>query len=277
MYRSPSFLCNMGVAISNCFVTKFIVGGQLSSLESHIDAVKAISLFEGTDFKLVSSHQPLNYKVAHECGFTSLSVLIVKELVTLSSHPLLNPPDISNAGRHLSAVEFNSLLQSAGKLLDEESLTDDKKLVLLDARNLYETRIGKFHTPSVETLDPSIRQYSDLPSWIGENAEQLMLVLVCDSCRVCAIYNPSLSYLKTVFAQQRPFDGILGFSQGAAMAASICALRERPKGELDIRFGILCCGYALPSTEFQPGSINCPSLHIFGSDLGKDRDCKPSQ
>ncbi|KAK3200060.1 hypothetical protein Dsin_023475 [Dipteronia sinensis] len=90
-----------------------------------------------------------------------------------SSHPLLNPPDILNAGRHLSAVEFHSLLQSAGKLLDEESPTDDKKLVLLDARNLYETIIGKFHTPSVETLDPSIRQYNDLPSWIDENAEQL--------------------------------------------------------------------------------------------------------
>ncbi|KAK0602031.1 hypothetical protein LWI29_029717 [Acer saccharum] len=55
------------------------------------------------------------------------------------------------------------------------------------------------------------------------------------------------------------------------MAALICALRERLKGELDFRFGILCSGYALPSTEFLPGSINCPSLHIFGSDLGKDR------
>ncbi|KAK0602618.1 hypothetical protein LWI29_035293 [Acer saccharum] len=83
-------------------------------------------------------------------------------------------------------------------------------------------------------------------------------------------FDVSLSYLKTVFSQQGPFDGILGFSQGAAMAASICALRERLKGELDFRFGILCSSYALPSTEFQPGSINCPSLHIFGNDLGKD-------
>ncbi|KAK1582036.1 hypothetical protein Q3G72_011262 [Acer saccharum] len=84
-------------------------------------------------------------------------------------------------------------------------------------------------------------------------------------------FDVSLSYLKTVFSQQGPLDGILGFSQGAAMAASICALRERLKGELDFRFGILCSSYALPSTEFQPGSINCPSLHIFGNDLGKDR------
>ena len=50
----------------------------MSSLEKHIEAVKAISLFEGTDFKLASCHFPLNDKVAHECGFTSLSIRIVK-------------------------------------------------------------------------------------------------------------------------------------------------------------------------------------------------------
>ncbi|GAB4835665.1 Rhodanese-like domain-containing protein 6 [Ancistrocladus abbreviatus] len=149
------------------------VGGRLSSLEKHIVAVKGNNLFEGTDFKLASCDEPLSDKVAKECGFTSLSIRIVKELVTLSSNPLLKTPSISNAGRHLSAVEFHSFLQSAGKRLKEESLMDSKKLILLDARNLYETRIGKFETPGVETLDPSIRQYSDLPIWIDNNVEQL--------------------------------------------------------------------------------------------------------
>ena len=50
----------------------------MSALEKHIEAVKSNSLFEGTDFKLASCHQPLNDKVARECGFTSLSVRIVK-------------------------------------------------------------------------------------------------------------------------------------------------------------------------------------------------------
>ncbi|XWS58078.1 hypothetical protein CRYUN_Cryun08bG0004200 [Craigia yunnanensis] len=102
-----------------------------------------------------------------------------KELVTFSSHPLLKAPEVSNAGRHLSASEFHSVLQSAvfftllRKLTENGRCTDDKQLVLLDARNLYETRIGKFHASSVETLDPGIRQYSDLPSWIDDNSEQL--------------------------------------------------------------------------------------------------------
>lgn len=81
----------------------------------------------------------------------------------------------------------------------------------------------------------------------------------------------SLAYLKTVFSQEGPFDGILGFSQGAAMAALVSAQRGRLKGEMDFRFVILCSGFALKLSEFEHQSINCPSLHIFGSDHGEDR------
>ncbi|KAF8392701.1 hypothetical protein HHK36_023050 [Tetracentron sinense] len=549
------------------------VGGKLSSLEKHITAVKSNSLFEGTDFKLASCHGPLNDRIAKECGFTSLSIRVVKELVTFSSHPLLKSPAIANAGRHLSAAEFHSVLQSAGNSLESEDSTPRTRLLLLDARNVYETRIGKFQTPNVETLDPEIRQYSDLPAWIDNHSEKLqgncvlmllcpeekvtsamycmlyryctggircemasayirskgagfenvfqlyggiqryleqfpdggffrgknfvfdhrcdclspltnprisvgssdsdivgscllcgssfdnyssrcrctycrMLVLVCDSCQgddgavyVCElcqkhskegepvpltensryqkestpndgsgvvelesatlsdlttsshelpwrqgtwsprklrilclhgfrqnasnfkgrtaslakklknmaelvfidaphelpfIYRPrpaepchssvasniehspppfenckkkyawlvspefngtrtmnwemadepfdplqyrqqsdgfdvSLAYLKTVFSQVGPFDGVLGFSQGAAMASSLCAQRGRMDGEIDFRFVILCSGFAINSVEFKCGSINCPSLHIFGNVQGKDR------
>ncbi|XP_027161409.1 rhodanese-like domain-containing protein 6 [Coffea eugenioides] len=509
------------------------VGGKMSALEKHIEAVKSNSLFEGTDFKLASCHQPLNDKVARECGFTSLSVRIVKELVTLSSNPLLKSPEISNAGRHLSAVEFHSVLQDAGKIQDKSNSSSDRRLILLDARNLYETRIGKFQNVNVKTLDPQIRQYSDLPSWIDDNSEQLrgnsilmyctggircemasayikskgvgfenvfqlyggiqryleqfpdggffkgknfvfdhrvsvgsldsdvlgtcllcgssyddyssrcrcrycrMLVLVCDGCQkkspsyICElckrsgkcvdsvsemeddnseasepaeiklvsnsnqrkipsspalvngsrtskrlrilclhgfrqnasgfkgrsgslakklkalaelvfvnaphelpfIYQPcladhhngispsqdpcppkvcskkfawlvgsdyqgksdagwtmadvpfdllqyqqqtegfdaSLAYLRTVFSQAGPFDGILGFSQGAAMAALLCGQLGKLKGDVDFRFVILCSGFAINMEGFQQGSINLPSLHIFGNGKGRDR------
>ncbi|XP_022719543.1 rhodanese-like domain-containing protein 6 isoform X2 [Durio zibethinus] len=509
------------------------VGGLLSALKKHIEAVRSNSLFQGTDFKLASSRHPLNDKVALECGFTSLSIRVVKELVTFSSHPLLKAPEVSNAGRYLSASEFHSVLQSAGQLMKNGSPIDDKQVVLLDARNLYETRIGKFHAPSVETLDPGIRQYSDLPSWIDDNSEQLrgkhvlmyctggircemasayirskgagfenvfqlfggiqrymerfpaggffrgknfvfdhrisvgssdtnimgaclicgssyddyssrcrcthcrMLVLICDSCRIksnayicelcqkhhmdigtipsvednepeavldqndlkidssdsiipsqllsrygnvpprklrilclhgfrqnassfkgrsaslakklksiaelvfvdaphelpfiyqscmepnssCAPssgqhapppenckrkyawlvapdvdgkneadwkladqpfdplqyrgqtdgFDVSLAHLKKVFSEQGPFDGILGFSQGAAMAALLSAQGDNLKGEIDFRFAILCSGFALPLPDFGRLPINCPSLHIFGSHPGQDR------
>lgn len=54
------------------------VGGRLTALEEHIDALKSNPLFEGTDFKLASCSEPLSDQVAKECGFTSLSIRIVK-------------------------------------------------------------------------------------------------------------------------------------------------------------------------------------------------------
>ncbi|XP_052194083.1 rhodanese-like domain-containing protein 6 [Diospyros lotus] len=526
--RSLALLGRVRLSPSGVNVT---VGGKLSSLERHIAAVSSNGLFEGTDFKLASCHQPSNNRVARECGFTSLSIRIVKELVTFSCHPFLKSPEVSNAGRHLLASEFHSVLQHAGKNLEKERPGDHKSFVLLDARNLYETRIGKFCAPNVEILDPKIRQYSDLHSWIDKNSEQLrgksvlmyctggircemasayirsqgdgfenvfqlfggiqryleqfpdggfftgknfvfdhrvsvgssdtkvlgtclfcnsqfddyssrsrctfcrMLVLVCYSCQrkglqyVCElcqkngkivgplplieedgskelsvpvapkviptsghsalspllpwrhgtrplrklrllclhgfrqnasgfkgrtaslakklkdiaelvfvnaphelpfIYQPfggsssvaeshplpskscnkkfawfiapnssgksnadwtmadgpfdpqqylqqtegfdaALEYLKNVFSQAGPFDGILGFSQGAAMAALICAHQKLLKGQIDFRFVILCSGFALKLADHEEGIIRCPSLHIFGSDRGNDK------
>ncbi|XP_022931639.1 rhodanese-like domain-containing protein 6 isoform X1 [Cucurbita moschata] len=515
-------LASQGVNVTVC--------GKLCSLKSHIAVMNLNSLFDGTDFKLASCHQPMNDVVARECGFTSLSVRVVQELVTLRSNPLLKLPEITEAGTHLSAAEFHSVLERAGLLSDEKKRIHSKDVVLLDARNLYETRVGKFKTPNIETLDPEIRQYSDLSCWIDDNSEKLrgkqilmyctggircemasayikskgsefqnvfqlyggiqryleqfpyggffsgknfvfdhrisvgsstediigtclscgdpfddyssrcrckycrMLVLVCDNCqkkntlyvcelcrkngkdggpisqfqstkleivsqqsdheigsqqlpwsngKVCRsprklrvlclhgfrqnassfkgrtaslakklktmvefvyvdaphelsfIYHPrdretcvtssvqpncpppvehckkkfawliaedntgersetkwevadalfdplqyqkqtdgfeeSLAYLKTVFSEKGPFDGILGFSQGAAMTAAVCSRKMSVKGAVDVRFAVLCSGFPLQIPELEHGVISCPSLHIFGSDQGNDR------
>lgn len=86
-------------------------------------------------------------------------------------------------------------------------------------------------------------------------------------------FERSLSYLKNAFAEKGPFDGILGFSQGAAMAAAVCGKQEQLLGEIDFRFCVLCSGFTpLPLLEKkEQGSIKCPSLHIFGSQPGNDR------
>ncbi|XP_040385758.1 rhodanese-like domain-containing protein 6 isoform X2 [Oryza brachyantha] len=149
------------------------LGGRMAALEEHVAEMSSNALFEGTDFKLASCEDPVDERVARECGFTSLSVRLVKELVTLCSNPSLATPQITCAGRHLSAAEFHSVLQSVGTTSDSEPPAEKSDVVVLDARNVYETRIGKFHVPNVETLDPEIRQYSDLPLWIDEHAEKL--------------------------------------------------------------------------------------------------------
>lgn len=83
-------------------------------------------------------------------------------------------------------------------------------------------------------------------------------------------FDESLGYLKKVYSREGPFDGILGFSQGAAMAASVCGLQQKLKGEIEFRFVILCSGFAV-NMEYEKGSINCPSLHVYGNEKGEDR------
>ncbi|KAG1326152.1 rhodanese-like domain-containing protein 6 [Cocos nucifera] len=484
--RSLGLLGRVRIAPDGVNVT---VGGKISSLEKHIAEVKSKSLFEGTDFKLAACEHPSDKRIAKECGFTSLSIRVVKELVTFRSNPLSKSPEISNAGTHLSAVEFHSVLYDARNKMDSHSSVQQKQLVLLDARNIYETRIGKFQTPNVESLDPETRQYSELPAWIDDHSEQLRgkhvlmyctggircemasayirskgagfgnvfqrkagVVYVCELCQkqgkgdrpllliqddqILADFLPdsseeieiakapfsdhnkplselsltdgnnhrqklsilclhgfrqnasnfkgrtsslakklknmvefvfvdaphelpfiyqehshepphvsmdlaseeatnlaysfkespppvkdckkrfawliapksdcleeggwkmadvpfdplqyqqqtdgfekSYSYLKTVISQMGPFDGILGFSQGAAMAALFCEQQQRCGGVLDFRFAILCSGFSAVSGECSRKLIKCPSLHCFGNGQGHDRQiaCEASR
>lgn len=168
--RSLGLLGRVRIAPDGVNVT---VGGKMSSLEKHIAEAKSNSLFDGTDFKLAACEHPSDERIAKECGFTSLNIRVVKELVTFRSDPLSKSPEISNAGSHLSATEFHSVLHDARDNMDSDSSVQQKQLVLLDARNIYETRIGKFQSPNVDTLDPETRQYSDLPAWIDEHSEHL--------------------------------------------------------------------------------------------------------
>lgn len=82
-------------------------------------------------------------------------------------------------------------------------------------------------------------------------------------------FDESYAFLKTIFSQMGPFDGVLGFSQGAAMAALLCAQQEIDNSIQCFRFAILCSGFSLISTKSIWGSLNCPSLHIFGNGQGK--------
>lgn len=84
-------------------------------------------------------------------------------------------------------------------------------------------------------------------------------------------FEESLAYLKTLFSEQGPFDGILGFSQGAAMVAAVCSRKTSLKGAIDFRFAVLCSGFPLQMQESNHEPISCPSVHIFGSDRGNDR------
>ncbi|XP_061868226.1 esterase OVCA2 [Colius striatus] len=77
----------------------------------------------------------------------------------------------------------------------------------------------------------------------------------------------SLAAVAAALAEHGPFDGLLGFSQGAALAAMVCALRARGDPRFPVAFAILVAGFASRAPahgHFYREPIALPTLHVVG-------------
>uniref|UniRef100_UPI0037E92CF1 esterase OVCA2 n=1 Tax=Semicossyphus pulcher TaxID=241346 RepID=UPI0037E92CF1 len=78
----------------------------------------------------------------------------------------------------------------------------------------------------------------------------------------------SVTVVREAVKDQGPFDGILGFSQGAAFVAMLCSLQEQKlEPEFSFRFTVLVAGFRSACNEhqrFYNSPLHIPSLHVFG-------------
>ncbi|AWO99829.1 putative ovarian cancer-associated 2 protein [Scophthalmus maximus] len=78
----------------------------------------------------------------------------------------------------------------------------------------------------------------------------------------------SVAVVREAVQVQGPFDGILGFSQGAAFVAILCSLQEQKlEPEFSFRFAVLVAGFrsaCLEHLKFYSAPLRIPSLHVFG-------------
>lgn len=78
----------------------------------------------------------------------------------------------------------------------------------------------------------------------------------------------SMAAVREAVAADGPFDGVLGFSQGAAFVAMLCALQEqRLEPHFNFRFAVLVAGFRSACREherFYAAPLRIPSLHVFG-------------
>ena len=134
------------------------VGGPLDVLEAHADDLRAHPLLrtlgaEKIDFKLQAypveedDEDETCARIRYETGFDRLSVRRVQEVVSLGVELAGAPPPMRAAGRHMDPEEWHEAL----------SQSRDGDVLLLDARNYYERRIGGFDPPHVESLDVKVR------------------------------------------------------------------------------------------------------------------------
>lgn len=89
-----------------------------------------------------------------------------------------------------------------------------------------------------------------------------------DRTDVCVGFDDSVKAVQEQVQLLGPFDGLLGFSQGACLAALLCALQQTDKtSPFQFRFVILFAGFqSLLSqhTDLYCSLIRCPSFHSIG-------------
>lgn len=71
--------------------------------------------------------------------------------------------------------------------------------------------------------------------------------------------------LRDAESMGRPFDGVLGFSNGAAVASMLLASHVEFGSPTSPRFAILCAGY-LPVALQGAQALDVPSLHVVGNE-----------
>uniref|UniRef100_A0A8C4LNJ1 Esterase OVCA2 n=1 Tax=Equus asinus TaxID=9793 RepID=A0A8C4LNJ1_EQUAS len=86
---------------------------------------------------------------------------------------------------------------------------------------------------------------------------------------VCRGLKEALGTVAQALSQLGPFDGLLGFSQGAALAAVVCALGQAGDPRFPLpRFIILVSGFCPRGLGLKEsillGPLSLPSLHVFG-------------
>ena len=75
---------------------------------------------------------------------------------------------------HLSPTEWNfALTQQATKAAQEDPNATGKKTILLDCRNVYESNVGRFEAPGVDTMLTNTRKFSELPHVLVQQKERL--------------------------------------------------------------------------------------------------------
>lgn len=101
--------------------------------------------------------------------------------------------------------------------------------------------------------------------WFSKEDNSYMAQDFTDCCKG---YEESLEVIKQTIQEEGPFDGILSFSQGAALASLLCGLREQDhEGVFRFNFVILVAGFR--SRQSQHNGLykvpfNIPSLHVYG-------------
>ena len=124
------------------------INGTVAGSSAGIDGfIKAI--LDGALFGKRLDNLELKYSFADKDPFLRLKVRLKKEIVALG-RPDVNPN--RQVGQYVEPEDWNALIS-------------DPETVVIDTRNIYETRIGTFKN----AIDPMTTNFRDFPAYVKQN------------------------------------------------------------------------------------------------------------
>jgi predicted sulfurtransferase len=144
------------------------LGGLLEDLQQHAAEVSAHPLLQGNrtiDFKYSALPSNPSQQLVLQSKFDRLVVRRTAELVTFLNGRLPAEVFPSATAPHLSPQQYHESLTSATQ--------SGGNSILIDTRNIYESRIGSFEVPGIATLKPPTRIFSDFSKWADQHEDQL--------------------------------------------------------------------------------------------------------
>eukprot|EP00606_Chrysophyceae_sp_TOSAG23-5_P001200 GSChrysophyteH2.ASY1.ANO1.1633.1 assembled CDS len=198
-------------------VTEEGLNGTLDGTALHIGRYMATM---DSTFGKGSIHWKLaKYPAPENRRFISVSVKVKEEVVAMHMTSEQREAALAaGAGQHLTPSQFHEELKAP---------SDD--LVLLDVRNFYETRIGRFdgNDGINVAVDPATRAFSDFPAYLSENEHTFKgkkVLMYCTGGVRCerasallkAMTSPAEVYQLHggIHAYQEQFPGTDGFFKG---------------------------------------------------------------
>lgn len=122
------------------------LGGSDAMIDKYKQLMNEHELFGGIDFK---------ESIGGSDCFVRLSIKVKDEIVRLSKDVI--QVNARNGGAHLTPEQVHALLQSG-----------NKDLLVLDARNNYESAIGRFEN----AVTPDIKTFRQFPDYVDHNLDQ---------------------------------------------------------------------------------------------------------
>lgn len=119
------------------------LGGSKEAAEAYKSYMNASDLFKNIDFKESGGNND---------EFPRLRVVVKDEIVNLGLDT--TKVTVADGGQHVTPEQAHALMEQ-----------NPENLVILDARNDYESRVGTFKN----SLTPDIKNFRDFPKYVDEN------------------------------------------------------------------------------------------------------------